>query len=259
METSTNWTEDEKESASASANGDGVECPRTHGNSQNTLPDLTEMGALYSVLNKPDQAQLCSQQTVSHASVDSHEYFLVMNNLAKSQKAQGYLDSAIDTYNNLLISQRKVLGNNDIETLGTCSDLASLYRFTGRFDLAEPLLIECVTTSSALFGDYHPNAIISRNNLANLCCDQKKYTEAEELYSACVTLSREAVGETHPTTLQYMNNLGLLYVETKRGKEAQRVFDNCISIATVAYGREHVIVLRLKQQRKELLSTCTIS
>lgn len=256
---STNWTDDDKESVSTSANGEGIDYIRTHGNSQATLPDMTEMGALYTALNKPDQAELCFQQAVSHAPVDSIEYFLAMSNLAKSQKAQGHFASAIETYNNLLMSQRKVLGNNDMETLGTCSDLASLYRFTGHFDLAEPLLNECVTTASALFGDYHPNAIISRNNLANLCCDQKKYSEAEELYSTCVTLSREALGESHPTTLQYMSNMGLLYVETKRGKEAQVVFDNCINIATAAYGRDHVIVMRLKEQRRELSSACAIS
>ena len=98
----------------------------------------------------------------------------------------------------------------------TMSALACLYENQGKYDLAEPLSVDCLKQRKAILGESHPDTLGSVNNLAGLYKKQGKYDLAEPLYVDCLKQSKAILGDSHPDTLTSINNLAGLY--KKQGK-----------------------------------------
>ena len=59
------------------------------------------------------------------------------------------------------------LGVSHANTLSSMNNLAVLYESQGKYDQAEPLLVECLELRKAI-GVSHPDTLVSMNNLAGL-------------------------------------------------------------------------------------------
>ena len=67
-----------------------------------------------------------------------------------------------------LDKQNELLGPNHPNTLSSMNNLAGLYKNQGKYDLAEPLYVECLELRKTILGPNHPDTLISMNNLAGL-------------------------------------------------------------------------------------------
>ncbi|MBE5231958.1 MAG: tetratricopeptide repeat protein [Microcystis aeruginosa PMC 728.11] len=98
-------------------------------------------------------------------------------------------------------------GDNYPNVTENLNNLAKLYQSQGRYEEAEPLLIQALELSQRLLEDNHPDVTLSLNNLAHLYYFQGRYTEAEPLYLQSLAIAEQALGENHPTTVKIRENL----------------------------------------------------
>ena len=101
-------------------------------------------------------------------------------------------------------------GDNYPNITENLNNLAKLYQSQGRYEEAEPLLIQALELSQRLLGENHPSVAISLNNLAKLYDSQRKYEEAEPLYLQALAIAEQALGENHPNTIIFRENLQTL-------------------------------------------------
>ncbi|MGB3639812.1 MAG: tetratricopeptide repeat protein [Rivularia sp. (in: cyanobacteria)] len=88
--------------------------------------------------------------------------------------------------------------------------LAGFYYGQGLYTLAEPLLVQCLSTVRSRLGENHPYTALSLNNLATLYHNQGKYEQAEPLYIQALEIVERVLGENHPNTVTCRNNLEYL-------------------------------------------------
>ena len=125
----------------------------------------------------------------------------------------------IYTYIELLLSeslkiQEKEIGQGDLEIIPFMINLAIHYRIhSKKYKESELLYLHCLSLIVNKYGSTHIQAIMYKNNLANLASDQHNYDHAEVLYNECIYDNTMKFGETHISTLQYKFNLGMLYCD----------------------------------------------
>jgi len=78
------------------------------------------------------------------------------------------------------------------------NNLAGLLQSQGKYELAEPLLINCLEARRNVLGDEHADTITSMNNLAIVYQVQGKLADAEEMFAQCVEVARKVYGDDHP-------------------------------------------------------------
>ena len=138
----------------------------------------------------------------------------------------------------LEISERQ-LGENDINTAASLSNLGLLYRATGRYKDAEPLYVRSLKISEKCSGKYHPETAASLNNLALLYKVTGRYGDAEQLYKRSLKISERWLGKGHPNTAVSLNNLAKLYELTERYSEAQPLLERSLQINESQLGADH--------------------
>jgi TolA-binding protein len=70
----------------------------------------------------------------------------------------------------------------------------------GRLDDAEAILRASLLREEQIRGGDHPDALISRNNLASLLVDRGRFAEAEGLFRGILQDSERVLGPAHETT-----------------------------------------------------------
>ena len=120
--------------------------------------------------------------------------------------------------------------NINIHQINLKAALASLYERQGRYELAEPLCIECLEARKTKLGLDHPDTLGSINNLALLYSRQGRYELAEPLYIECLEGRKTKLGLDHPDTLQSINNLAVLYYSQGRYELAEFVVSSLVPL-----------------------------
>jgi tetratricopeptide (TPR) repeat protein len=111
-----------------------------------------------------------------------------------------------------------VLGDDHSDTLKSMNSLAILYWSQGRYDEAEPLLLETLETKKRVLGDDHPDTLDAMHSLAILYQRQGRFDEAEPLALETLKIRRRVLGDHHRGTSISMYNLACLEID--RGNNA---------------------------------------
>jgi eukaryotic-like serine/threonine-protein kinase len=152
----------------------------------------------------------------------------VYTSLAMYAEAEPLLLHALQT-------QRRIQGNDNLETLKTANQLANLFWYQGKFQSAEPLYLEVVEGRRKLLGDEHPDTLKANYDLGSLYALQKRWADAERVISKTIAIQRRVLGPEHPDTLGSMGNLQSVYVGQRRYPEAEKI------AVTVLDRRRHVL------------------
>ena len=83
-----------------------------------------------------------------------------------------------------LSARERILGPDHPHTLGSLSNVASLYRSTGRYGEAEPLCERALSGYERVHGPDHPATLRSLNNLAGLYFSTGRYGKRSRCMSA---------------------------------------------------------------------------
>jgi eukaryotic-like serine/threonine-protein kinase len=142
--------------------------------------------------------------------------------------AQPLLERALEV-------QRRLLGNDDQETLNTANNLANLFWFAGNYARAEPLYDEVILRRKKILGENHPDTLRASFDLASLYALQKRWTDFERLGLDTLARQRRVLGEDHIDTLGSLSGVQYFYFQNGRYAEAEPI------AVAVAAGRRRLL------------------
>jgi tetratricopeptide (TPR) repeat protein len=133
-----------------------------------------------------------------------------MSDLAALYIRRGRYDEAEPLVFEAYESQRRVLGDDHPDTLGTMSNLAELHVDRGRYEQAESLLLDALEIQTRVFGSDHPVTLGSTNLLGRLYTNTGRLERASALMHESLDGRRQILGEHHPDVGDSYFSLGCL-------------------------------------------------
>jgi tetratricopeptide (TPR) repeat protein len=152
-----------------------------------------------------------------------------MNNLALVLSGRGRETEALDMFGGALEILHSLFGERHPDIGITLSNMASLYRKIGFYDVAEMLYVRAHDSFFDAHGAEHPHTAMNYACLAAVYREQRRYKESEALYRFSLRVLEDALGETHVRVRVVIRGLAQLYNRLGRGREAleleARLFD----------------------------------
>lgn len=148
------------------------------------------------------------------------------------REAEAQLQKAYD-------DQRKVLGDQHLDTLNTYNALGRLYYKVGRFSQAEAVHSRVFEIEKEVLGPSHPTTLWTQYNLAKAIDKQGQLPKAEAIYRDIITRRSSLLGTTHSHTLVTKNSLALLLAFDNRSSEGERLQINTMRLLQETLGENH--------------------
>lgn len=124
--------------------------------------------------------------------------------LGKYQEAMPYAEK-------VLAIRKQVLGEEDLQSANSLSNLADLYYYQSSYFKALPLYQKALVIREEQLGENHPDVAKSLNNLANVYESQGCYEEALPLYERSLAIWEKILGKSHVDVANILNHLARLY------------------------------------------------
>ena len=109
----------------------------------------------------------------------------------------------------------------------------------GYWNEAEQLQIRVSETRKSVFGEEHPDMLMSMGELASTYRNQGRWKEAEQLQVQVSEMRKRVLGEEHPDTLMSMGNLTETYWSQGWWKEAEQLGIQVSETRKRVLGEEH--------------------
>ena len=167
------------------------------------------------------------------------EWASLLHNAAWYAWRKGSITEAIGLSETAMKVRKKILGQENEETLSSIDMVGLAYSLGGRWKEAEKLQLQVMKTMKKVLGEEHPNTLISMGNLALTYSNQGRWKESEELEIWVMKIRKKVLGEEHPVTLTSMANLASTYRNQGRWKEAERLQLQVMKIMKKVLGEEH--------------------
>ncbi len=114
---------------------------------------------------------------------------------------------------------------------GAClNGLGLLYTDVGRFDRAEPLLLEALRTLEQAGKKGHADYAQTQGNLAELYREMGDLVAAIDHYHQALEVKRATQGRDHPDYANVLKNLGIAYLELGDKESAGRALEDAAAI-----------------------------
>lgn len=145
---------------------------------------------------------------------------------------------AISNFNKALEILHKLSASK--EYADTLNNLSIMYSNQGKYDKAEPLLIESIELTKQLDGVNHPSYAQSLNNLSVFYKNTSSFKKAESYALQAINLFNKIFGIYHSEYLNSVNNLVDIYIKQSKYKEAlvlvkQTIENKTVDINTALY------------------------
>ncbi|MFG1603750.1 tetratricopeptide repeat protein [Actinoplanes sp. NPDC049265] len=158
---------------------------------------------------------------------DDRARLTCMNNLAHTLSEQGEFGLAGDINKRVLAGRRRILGDDDPETMRSWNGLAVVLGRQGHYIRARRILENVLPYQRRELGDDHPDTLNVINSLATVLHDQGDLNGARALQEEELDRRRRVLGDDHPTTLIAMNHLADTLAELGAGGRADRLRHEC--------------------------------
>ena len=119
------------------------------------------------------------------------------------------------------------------------NNLAEVYRHSGSYSEAEPLMVKTLALRRRVLGDAHPHTHNTMNNLGIVYSAIGRLHEAERLLEEVLALRLRVLGERHPNTLMTMNNLAHAYRAQGKSSDAETMLVKAIQLERQVQGERH--------------------
>lgn len=117
---------------------------------------------------------------------------------------------ALPLFKEVLDVSRRVDGDDDVNTLVSMNNLASLHQKMGNSELARPLFDEALEAQRRTLGEEAPDTLRTLSNLSMLHLRTENFSLALPLAEKVLEGRRRTLGKEHADTLASIQNLGLL-------------------------------------------------
>jgi len=161
----------------------------------------------------------------------------------------------------MLALNRKVFGEEHLETLRSLNYVTVAHSNLKERDLAESCARQTLETSRKVLGDEHPQTALVLSNLARLCRAKGEDEKALPLFQEALAIRKRVLGETDVATRTTYDDLALLERSIADQKlangdfaAARRLLDEELGLLRQRYGDKdwHVTDVRLEQAEVEL-------
>jgi tetratricopeptide (TPR) repeat protein len=140
--------------------------------------------------------------------------------------------------------RRKILGEEDAETLKSIEMVGQARFLRGKYEEAEGIVMHTLAQREKVLGREHPDTLASMNNLALVLDSQGKYKEAEEMMRQSWIRREKELGPTHPDTMTSRSNLAAVLDRQGNHKEAEAMNRATLLWLEKLLGPEHPSTLR---------------
>ncbi|OCK77385.1 TPR-like protein [Lepidopterella palustris CBS 459.81] len=194
----------------------------------------SECQALFPHAKSAEMQQPCDKGTVE-------QWAIMLRKAAWYAWAKGSYNEAERMSLKATKALLKVVGKENMETLGCMGMLGIAYRYGGRWTEAEELElgVQVMETRKRVLGAEHPSTLLSMVNLASTYRNQGRWKEAEDLEVQVIKTVKTMLSLEHPFTLTSMANLALTYINQGRWKEAEELGVQVIATRKRVLGEEH--------------------
>jgi tetratricopeptide (TPR) repeat protein len=117
--------------------------------------------------------------------------------------------------------------------------LAGVFCSIGKYDCALPLYQKCLAKCKQVFGDSHPDTLVSLNNLALLYSSSGEYNCAVSLFQECWAQRKRTLGNDHPDTLASLNSLAVTFEVKGDYQLALPLYQECLFRRKRVLGDDH--------------------
>jgi eukaryotic-like serine/threonine-protein kinase len=160
-----------------------------------------------------------------------------MNNLAITLNDENRHSEAEKIYREALDVERRVLGPEHPDTLGTMNNLANTLQAEGHYAEAEKLERETLDDRRKVLGPEHPRTLSATNNLANTLRLEGRYTEAEKLSRETLEAQRRVLGPDQSGIEETILTLARTLSVEGEFAQAEKLFREAIQIASKQDGQ----------------------
>lgn len=142
-----------------------------------------------------------------------------------------------------LISAARVLASNEIGPFPHNLEhklitVALVYSNWERYDEAEFLIRQAVTSREEHLWQYQPMLPGAIVTIANLCSARGQSDEAEFMYWAALEKQAKSTGPYHKTMIDALTKLASFYLMNRRYEDAEPLLENAVKLSQVVNGEE---------------------
>ena len=159
--------------------------------------------------------------------------------LARYDYWAGRYASARDLFQRTYDTNRRVLGDDHPNTLGSANNLADTLRALGDLTRARDLLQRTYDTLRRVLGDDHPDTLTSASNLAETRRALGDLNGARDLHQRTYDTRRRVLGDDHPDTLTSANNLASTLKALSDRNGARDLFQRTYDTRRRVLGDDH--------------------
>jgi serine/threonine protein kinase/tetratricopeptide (TPR) repeat protein len=168
------------------------------------------------LINTTDAAKDFIDRNILHPAVETIGLQFQEQPLVEAQLRQtlatvydriGLSEKAFQLQSLVVATRRELLGNENLDTLISISNLGTFALSIGNLEVAESLLSEALETSKRVLEPNHPSTLITVGNLGKLAQTKGQYAKAEKLHRQAYEGERAKFGADDRRTLQSALNL----------------------------------------------------
>jgi serine/threonine protein kinase/Tfp pilus assembly protein PilF len=141
----------------------------------------------------------------------------VYSSLGLYKKATPLLEKSLEM-------RRRLLGEDNPDTLEAMDDLAFWYEMQGRASEAETIYARLLEARRRLLGEDNPDTLEAMYGLAGTYRDERRFSEEETLRRQALETKRRTLGEDNPGTLMSMVALANSYASQSRYADAETLY-----------------------------------
>ncbi len=116
--------------------------------------------------------------------------------------------------------RRELLGDDDLDTLQSISEMGALHGQLGQYEEQRRLYQEAMIGYRELLGERHLQTLIMTGSMGTHYSRSGELELAEQYFADVLEMSRESLGSEHSQTLAALNNMGTLLGDQERFDEA---------------------------------------
>jgi len=136
-------------------------------------------------------------------------------------------------------SERLELGENDLMTLSTGTNLVGIYFRQGREAKAAELSAKLLESQTEALGATHPQTLMLRLHACSRGPAKAEIVANVKIQTGVLDLATEQLGKDHPVTISAMRHLASSHGKLERWPEAEELLFKVIGVQTAVLGQAH--------------------
>jgi len=148
--------------------------------------------------------------------------------LAETVEQEGRYTEAEKMGRELIEMERRVIGPESPDVLGTMANLAGTLLYEGRYAEAEKLARETVALESRVLGPEHPTTLQTTGMVLGALIEQSHYADAEKLGRDTLERDLRVFGFDHPETALTRYSLACLAARRGHKEEALSLLSEAV-------------------------------